>query len=240
MTLPQFEQVFELGKNRSANTTSIPFGKYDFDPFHTGLVFDLSSELRPHLFAHCFGKGMVLHHVSDLQIFHNECFWQRVDDLSGDLMDIVGPQVFQFLMNTGNDLFLLLAVSAFPQWPFICFWQRVDDLSGDLMDIVGPQVFQFLMNTGNDLFLLLAVSAFPQWPFIDRLSMPVSILSDDLFIMADVGLLLAGQASLLLQQSSFQFSDPWALIDVFVEGPVRQISSLRSSFLTRPLLLMFS
>ncbi len=120
---------------------------------------------------------MVLHHFSDLQIFNNDCFWQSVDDLSGDLMVIVGQQVFQFIMNNGNDL-----------------------------------------------FLLLVVSAVPQWPFIDRLSMPVSIFSAYLFIMADVGVLLAGQASLLLLQSSLQFSEPWALIDVFIEGPVRQIS----------------
>ncbi len=134
---------------------------------------------------------MVLHHVFDLQIFHDDCFWKRVDDLSGDLMDIVGPQVFQFLMNTGNDLFLLLIVPAFPQWTLIdC------------------------MNTGNDLFLLLIVPAFPQWTLIDWSLMRLVVFSDDLFIMVDVGLLLEGQAFLLLQQSSFQFSDPLAIVDV--------------------------
>ena len=160
--VPELEIFIDVSTVRTGlRTREEQIGKYDFDPFHTGLVFDLSSELRPHLFAHCFGKGMVLHHVSDLQIFHNDCFWQRVDDLSGDLMDIVGPQVFQFLMNTGNDL-----------------------------------------------FLLLIVPAFPQWTLIDWSLMRLVVFSDDLFIMVDVGLLLAGQAFLLLQQSSFQFSDP--------------------------------
>ncbi len=57
---------------------------------------------------------MVLHHVFDLQIFQDDRFWKRVDDLSGDLMDRISPQIFQLLMNTGNGPLLLLVVSAFP------------------------------------------------------------------------------------------------------------------------------
>ena len=92
------------------------------------------------------------------------------------------------------------------------------------MDIISPQIFQLLMDTGNDLFLLLIVSAFPQRTFIDRPEMRLSIPADDLLIMVDVGLFPAGQTSLLFPQSSLQFSDPAGLIDVFVEGTVRQIS----------------
>lgn len=51
-----------------------------------------------------------------------------------------------------------------------------------------------------------------------------SIFSDDIFIMVDAGLFLAGQASLFPEQSSFQFSDPLALINVFIEGAIRKIS----------------
>lgn len=89
-------------------------GKHDFDPFYPGLVFDLSSELRPHLFAHRFGKRMVLHHVLDFQLFHDDRFGKRVDDVSGDFVDIVAPQIFQLLVDTGDFPLLLPVVSAFP------------------------------------------------------------------------------------------------------------------------------
>lgn len=116
---------------------------------------------------------MVLHHVCDFQIFHDNRFGQCVYDVSGDFVDIVGSQVFQLLMDTGDD----------------------------------P-------------LLLLVVSAFLQRPFIDRLLMRLSIFSDDIFIVVNVGLFFAGQASLFPEQPSFQFPDLLALIDVFIEGAI--------------------
>lgn len=59
--------------------------------------------------------------------------------------------------------------------------------------------------------------------------MCLSIFSNDFFIMVDIGSFFSGETFLLPAQSSLQFFDSAALIDVFIDSAVRQISQYFNS-----------